>query len=155
MFNFSKYFISLFGIGFMPLAPGTFGTLISLILLFTLIKYISIFYLILLFAVLFLISLFAIKYYCMITNKHDASEIVIDEFLGVFLIVIFYDYIKFYNDIVMLLMIFLFFRFFDIFKPFPANWVDKNMINSLGIILDDIIAALYCLLTLLIINAFI
>ena len=41
---------------------------------------------------------------------------------------------------------------FDIFKPFPANWIDNNLKNSYGVILDDIVSAVYTILVLLIIN---
>jgi len=51
-------------------------------------------------------------------------------------------------------LIFLFFRIFDILKPFPANWIDKNMRNSFGIILDDIVAGIYTIITLALINVF-
>ena len=77
-----------------------------------------------------------------------------DEFLGLYLIVIFYEYYKFTNDLLMFFFIFILFRFFDIFKIFPANWIDKNINNSLGVILDDLVAGVYCVFIFLIINAF-
>mgnify|MGYP001393013619 CR=1 FL=1 len=46
-------------------------------------------------------------------------------------------------------------RFFDIAKPFPANWIDKNMKSSYGILLDDIIAGIYTIIVLFLINVFI
>jgi phosphatidylglycerophosphatase A len=79
---------------------------------------------------------------------------VIDEFLGILIIVIFYDIIKFTNDILMFVLIFFLFRFFDIVKIYPANWIDKNINNSLGVILDDLVAGVYCVFILVIINAF-
>ena len=78
-----------------------------------------------------------------------------DEFLGLYLIVIFYEYYKFTNDLLMFFFIFILFRFFDIFKIFPANWIDKNIKNSFGILLDDIIAGLQSLIILFTINVFI
>jgi len=53
------------------------------------------------------------------------------------------------------LLILLFFRIFDILKPFPANWIDKNLKNSYGVILDDIVAGIYTIITLTLINAFV
>ena len=53
------------------------------------------------------------------------------------------------------ILIFFLFRFFDIIKFFPANLIDKKMLNSLGVILDDIVAAIYTILTLYFINVFI
>ena len=96
-----------------------------------------------------------IKIYSKSANKDDAKEIIIDEFLGIYLILIFsYDIKIFNNEFVKILLILLFFRVFDILKPFPANWIDKNLKNSYGIILDDIIAGIYTIITLALINVF-
>jgi phosphatidylglycerophosphatase A len=152
MFNLSKMFITIFGVGFSPIASGTVGTFISILMIFALIQYVSFFYFIIIFILIFLISIFSINLYCKKTKKHDASEIIIDEFLGVYFIMIFYDYIKIHNDLITLISIFFIFRFFDIFKPFPANWIDKKILNSSGIILDDIMAGIYSLISLIIIN---
>ena len=54
-------------------------------------------------------------------------------------------YAIFYFEYI-ILVYFLLFRFFDIFKPFPIGYVDKNFKNSFGIILDDILAGLYCII---------
>ena len=55
----------------------------------------------------------------------------------------------------MFTFIFFLFRFFDIVKIYPANWIDKNIKNSFGIILDDLVAGLYCIIVLFILNVFI
>ena len=93
-----------------------------------------------------------IEIYSSNKKTHDSPEIIIDELLGILLIIIFYDYIKFTNDPVMFFLIFIFFRFFDILKIFPANWIDKNIKNSFGVILDDIVAGVYCIISLYLIN---
>ena len=97
----------------------------------------------------------ATNYFSSITSSHDSKNIVIDELLGVFIIFLFYDLIFLFNDILTYLLIFILFRFFDIFKIFPANFFDKHYKNGFGVILDDIIAGLYTVLTLIILNAFI
>ena len=107
------------------------------------------------FFILFSLSLILINIYSFNREIYDSSEIIIDEFLGIFIIIIFYEYIKFTNDLIMFLLIFLLFRFFDIIKIYPANWIDKNLKNSLGVILDDLVAGVYCVFVLLIINVFI
>ena len=91
----------------------------------------------------------------MYTNTHDSSVIVIDEFLGIYLIFIFYDLIKTSNDILTIFLIFILFRFFDITKIFPANLIDKKMKNSLGVLLDDLTAAIYTIVLLYILNVII
>ena len=154
MNKFSKIIISLFGLGFIPIAPGTFASLFSLIFFYLIYSYLSFIAMILIFFFIFLLSIKLINLYSYDKSDHDSAEIVIDEFLGIFFIVIFYEYFKFTNDKLMFFLIFIIFRFFDIFKVFPANWVDKKIKNSFGVILDDIIASIYSLLLLFILNAF-
>lgn len=153
MYNFSKFFISLLGVGFVPVASGTFGTLVSLIFFYFIINLTHFFYLFIFFCIIFILSIKFINIYSSTSNNHDCSEIVIDEFLGINFILIFYEYYKFTNDLIMFLLIFILFRFFDIIKLYPANWVDKNIKNSLGVILDDIVAGVYCVIILYCVNA--
>ena len=155
MFKFSKFFISLFGIGFVPLASGTLGSLFAIIFFYIILNYTSILTLIIFFIICFFVSLKFISIYSFDKKIYDSSEIVIDEFLGIFLIMIFYDYIKFTNDLLMHILIFLLFRFFDIIKIYPANWIDINLKNSLGVVLDDLVAGIYCVLIFFLINVFI
>ena len=153
MINVSKIFVSLFFIGYFPIAAGTVGTLASLILIFLFINYFSILTLIILFVLVSIVSLIFINMYSNTIKKYDASEIVIDEFLGVLFIFIFYDYFKFTNDLNMFIIIFILFRFFDILKPFPVKWIDKNIKNAWGVFLDDIFAGIYCLIVLFFLHA--
>ena len=157
MKNLTKFFVSIFFVGYIKFAPGTFGTLVSLLIMYILFNILSLPLMILaiIFILLFFISNYLINYFSLITNSHDSKHIVIDELLGVFIIFLFYDLIFLFNDIFTYLLIFLLFRFFDIFKFFPANVFDKHYKNGYGIILDDIIAGLYTVLTLIIINVFI
>ena len=154
MNKFSKIIISLFGIGFSQWIPGTIGSFISISFYYLILEYISFIIIILIFLTIFLISIKLIDIYSNFVNKHDTSEIVIDEFLGITFILIFYEFFKFTNDLFMFFLIFLLFRFFDIIKFFPANWIDKNFRNSIGVILDDIVAGSYCVIILYIFNAF-
>ena len=154
MNKFSKIIVSLFGLGFIPIAPGTFASLFSLIFFYIISSYLSFVVMIFIFLFIFLLSIKLIDLYSDDKSDHDSPEIVIDEFLGIFFIIIFYEYFKFTNDKLMFFLIFIIFRFFDIFKVFPANWVDKKIKNSFGVILDDIIASIYSLLLLFILNAF-
>ncbi len=151
---FSNIFVSLFYSGYFKLWPGTFGSLVSIILLYPIVAYnlITINVLIIIFILIFLLSLYLINYYSNNTNTHDSGIIVIDEFLGIYLILIFYDLIFIYNNILTLFLIFIIFRFFDIAKIFPANIIDKKMKNSLGVLLDDLVASLYTIITLYTIN---
>ena len=147
-------FISLFYSGYFKIWPGTFASLISILILFP-INYFGLMPLgtmILIFIVLFVLSLFFIRNYSLYTKTQDSGKIVIDEFLGVYLIFIFYDLVYTLNDLLTICLIFLLFRFFDIIKIFPANIIDKKMKNSLGVLLDDIIASIYTIIILYTLN---
>ena len=140
-----KNICTLFGLGQVSRMPGTLGSIAGIFLgvffLFFLPK--QIIYII--FIVSLLISFYAIKVYQKDVGKSDRSEIIIDEVLGQFLVLIFLD-LNFLN----ILFAFVLFRFFDILKIFPANIVDKNYSNHYGVVLDDIIAALQSLIVIFI-----
>ena len=156
MNKISQIFSTLFFIGYVKWAPGTFGSFFSLITIIFLHNIVNKNEFIILFICIFLMATICIKIYSKSVNKHDAKEIIIDEFLGIYLIIICsYDFKIFNNEFVKILLILLFFRIFDILKPFPANWIDKNLKNSYGIILDDIVAGIYTIITLALINVFV
>ena len=148
-------FTTLFGIGYSPIAPGTIGSIFSIVFLYFLIKFVSYSFLVIMFLIILFTSLKLIEKYSNLLKNHDSSTIVIDEFLGIFLIILFYDYLKFTNDFIMFLLILILFRFFDILKVFPINWVDKNIKNSFGVVLDDLLAGVYSIIVLYSINVFI
>ena len=157
MKTITNIFVSLFYSGYFKILPGTFASFVSILILFPIInnKLISLELIIIIFILIFILSIFFINFYSSYTNSHDSSIIVIDEFLGIYLILIFYDLIYFLNNYVTILTIFIVFRFFDIFKIFPANIIDKKIKNSLGVLLDDLVASIYTIITLYIINVFI
>ena len=157
MIKLTNLFVSLFYSGYIKILPsGTFGSFISILILFPLIEFniISLELFILGFIIIFLLSLYFIKAFSSYTQSHDSKIIVIDEFLGIYLILIFYDQIQIINTYISIFFIFILFRFFDIVKIFPANIIDKNLNNALGVILDDLVAALYTIIILYIINAY-
>ena len=88
------------------------------------------------------------------TEEIDSKEIVIDEFLGQSIPILFF-YIIFYEAsvsnsffFIIVFLSFVGFRFFDILKPYPINYVDNNIKNGFGVILDDLIAGLFTLIVL-------
>ena len=157
MKKITKIFLSIFYIGYINFAPGTWASLASIIIMFLFFELLSIPLLISIFffIALFFISVFLINYFSSFDNSKDSKHIVIDELLGIYTIFFFYEFIYIYNHIITLILIFLFFRFFDIIKIFPANFIDQKFKNGYGVILDDIIAAIYTILTLVILNVFI
>ena len=152
MFNISKIFITIFYLGYSKVIPGTIGSFIAFIIIYF--AYISLnkIYLYTLFIICFFLSLFFINFYQKTIKKIDSSEIIIDEFLGVFIIFLFFDYYSKLNIYFFFFISFLLFRFFDIYKPFPINWIDKKIKNSFGVIFDDIVAGIYSSFCLIIIN---
>ena len=86
------------------------------------------------------------------SENKDPGEIVIDEFLGqsipIYLYEISHGTTKESDDAIIYYLLFFFlFRYFDIAKPFPVNFFDKNFKNSFGVIMDDIFAGIYVVLT--------
>ena len=154
---FTKLFVSIFYVGYIKFASGTWGSIASLLILYPFIKFtvLSFEALLIIFIILFFISNLFINYFSNFTNSNDSKHIVIDELLGIFIILIFYDFIFIYNDFITLILIFFIFRLFDIIKIFPANYIDTNLKNGYGVMMDDIVAGIYTIFTLMILNVFI
>ena len=154
---FTKIFVSIFFVGYIKFASGTWGSLAAILILYPIIKYttLSLEVLIIIFIILFFISNLFINFFSNFTNSNDSKHIVIDELLGIFIILIFYDFIFIYNDFITLTLVFFIFRLFDVIKIFPANYIDKNLKNGYGVIMDDIVAGIYTIFTLVILNVFI
>ncbi|MBD1147693.1 phosphatidylglycerophosphatase A [Pelagibacterales bacterium SAG-MED31] len=157
MKNFTKIFVSIFFVGYIKYAPGTWGSIVSLSIMYILFELLRLQFMIIaiIFIFCFFISNFFINYFSTITDSYDSKKIVIDELLGIFTIFLFYDLIFINNNILTYSLIFIIFRFFDIVKIYPANYFDKHYKNGYGVILDDIIAGLYTVITLIILNVFI
>ena len=157
MIKLANFFVSLSFTGYIKIIPpGTFASFLSIVILFPIVEYkiISLEIFIVIFIVIFLLSLFFINKFSSHTQSHDSKIIVIDEFLGIYLILLFYDQIKIINPYVTMMLIFILFRFFDILKIFPANIIDKRLKSAFGVILDDLIAGLYTIIILYILNAY-
>lgn len=134
----SRYILSLGGIGFVPKAPGTFGSLASLILLFGLLN-LDIpawrFVYLLVFFGVFLGHLFLIKKF--VQKPYDKSWIVLDEFLGMQLALL--PFLFFELAPIWAVLGFVLFRLFDIWKPGIIGTVDKNGTPE-SVIYDDVLA---------------
>ena len=155
--NFNFFFVTFFGIGTIRYAPGTITSLITTILLFSFFHIINISSNIILVCliIIFLYAFYAIAYYIKDNENKDPKEVVIDEVIGqsipIYLYEISHSSEKLTQDALLFyLYIFILFRFFDIKKPFPVSTFDKKFKNSFGVILDDVIAGLYVVLTLII-----
>ncbi len=157
MIKLANFFVSLSFAGYIKIIPpGTYASFLSIVVLFPIVEYkiISLEIFVVFFIVFFLLSLFFISQFSSSTKSHDSKIIVIDEFLGIYLILLFYDQIKIINPYVTIILIFILFRFFDILKIFPANIVDKRLKSAFGVILDDLIAGIYTIIILYVVNAY-
>ena len=130
-----KHIATLGFIGYIPVAPGTVGSLAALAVFMFLRPSISLQVAIL----LIMIPLATISSHVAerLLNEKDSSHIIIDEFCGYFLSVLFVPYSAGYA-----LAAFFLFRFFDILKPFPVGRMEK-LKGGIGIVADDIMAAIY------------
>ena len=148
MKKLSSIIVTLFNVGKFPIIPGTIGTIFSFLILILMVNFLNYVLFIILFFVILALSIHFINIYILQTSDQDPKEIVIDEFLGCFFIFLFFPIFKNENIYIFLLLSFILFRIFDILKPFPINLIDKNFINSYGIISDDILAGLYTVIIL-------
>ena len=154
--KFNSLFVTMFGLGKVKIIPGTFGSLATIIILYILFHILNISSnLILLFLVIiFIYSFSAVASHIEYNEDKDPKEIIIDEFIGqsipIYLYEISHGTEKSPNEALIFYAIcFLLFRFFDIKKPFPVNFFDKNFKNSFGVIMDDVCAGLYVVLSLI------
>ena len=152
--TFNSLLVTMFGLGKIKFMPGTFGSLATTIILFYLFHTLNISSYIILIGliIIFIYSFYAVSTYTNDNKNKDPEEIVIDEFLGqsipIYLYEISHGTTKESNEaIVYYSLFFILFRYFDIMKPFPVNFFDKNFKNSFGVIMDDICAGVYVVLT--------
>ena len=156
--NFNIIFLTLFKIGNIKYAPGTIASIFTCILFIILNHYFSIFTIFILTLLVFFYSFVAINNSYQNFNSQDPQEIVIDEFIGQMLPLIaipIYETLFPTHKLYYCIAAFLIFRFFDILKPFPINYIDNNTKGALGIILDDIVAGFFSIIVLSILFFFI
>ncbi len=143
----------MFGIGYSKYASGTVASFVTCVIFYSLysIGYLESrgIYLICVIIIIFFLSILLIDKFSSTFDEKDAKEIVIDEFVGQNIPLFFLLFIPLntntYNKdfIILIVLSFVFFRFFDILKPYPINLIDKKMKNGLGVMLDDVIARIF------------
>ena len=150
-------FVTCFGIGSFRFAPGTITSLVTTVFLYSLFHIINLSHniIFILLLIIFIYSFYAVSEYIKYNENKDPKEVVVDEFIGqsipIYLFEISHGTIKSSQEAILFyLYIFILFRYFDIKKPFPVNFFDKKFKNSFGVIIDDVIAGLYVVLTLII-----
>tara|TARA_X000001036_G_C20566298_1_gene760724 strand:+ start:241 stop:732 length:492 start_codon:yes stop_codon:yes gene_type:complete len=149
-----------FGYGYLTKIPGTITSLVTTIIIYVAYEYLG--YADLKFSVIFFLLLFFYSFYAVKDSESefkntDPQQIVIDEVLGQAMPLIFILYLNQNNQLGLQIEIYYFlsflsFRFFDIIKPFPVSYFDKNFKNYFGIIMDDIMAGLYSMILIYLIS---
>ena len=149
-----------FGYGYLTKIPGTITSAVTTVFLY--ITYEVLDYNNLKFSIIFFIFLFFYSFYAVKDTENefenkDPRQIVIDEVLGQSIPLILLLYLNQNNQIsisieIYYILSFIFFRIFDILKPFPVSYFDKNHKNYFGIIMDDIMAGIYSMILIYLIS---
>ena len=154
-------FVTLFGIGKIKKIPGSIASLATTLFLFFLFYVLNISPNIVLISVIiiFFISLYAVNIFIKDLENKDPKEVVIDEFIGQSIPICLYEIAhegaKETNQVLTYYFVmFILFRIFDITKPFPVSYYEKNFKNSLGVIMDDVCAGLYVVAVLVLYMVF-
>ena len=153
---FNSLFVTMFGLGKISKIPGTLGSLATVIILYFLFHILNLSSNIVLtgLIIIFIYSFSAVAAHIKNNENKDPKEVIIDELIGqsipIFLYEVSHGTEKSSNEAIIFYSIcFILFRFFDILKPFPVNFIDRNFKNSFGVIMDDVCAGLYVVLSLI------
>lgn len=145
--NAQKLFLTFFGSGLSPKAPGTVGTLASLPLGLAILYFLGMESLFMVTLAVTIIGVFEINKYERLTGIHDQQHIVIDEAVGIWLALMIalstattlsYPYV----EPLAIGLSFVTFRLFDIWKPSTIGWIDRELKGGLGVMLDDVVAGI-------------
>ena len=143
-------FVTLFGIGKLKKIPGSYASLATIIFLFFLFHVLnfSANVILIFIIVIFLISLYFVNIFIKELDNKDPKEVVIDEFIGQSIPICLYEIAhegakETSQVLTFYFIMFILFRIFDITKPYPVSYYDKNFKNSFGVIMDDVCAGLY------------
>ena len=161
MNNINFLFVTLFGIGRIKKIPGSFASLATTLFLFFLFHILNIApnTVLTFLIIIFFISLYAVNIFIKDLINKDPKEVVIDEFIGQSIPICLYEIAhegakETQQVLTSYFIMFILFRIFDIVKPYPVSYYDKNFKNSLGIIMDDVCAGLYVVVFLVIYMVF-
>ena len=146
----ARLIVTFFYIGNAKIAPGSIASLATTLIFYLFAKYLIAYLFIIIILMIIILAFFAISVYTYKLLEKDQSEIVIDEVIGQSIALLPLLIFEQTNppQLFMCVISLLFFRFFDIVKPFPINNFDK-MNNTFGVIFDDILAGIFSALFLM------
>ena len=139
------FLATLGGLGLSPIGPGTVGSIFGWFIFIVLSHFISAIAMIILTIFIIIFSVYLSNIVTKDIDEKDHKSIVIDELAGIWLAMIPVIFIASsqYERSTYALFVLIIFRIFDISKPFPISYIDKNFKNGLGVVLDDLIAAIF------------
>ena len=150
MNNINFLFVTLFGIGKLKKIPGSYASLATTIFLFFIFHVLNFSpnAVLIVVIIIFFISLYAVNIFIKDLDNKDPKEVVIDEFIGQSIPICLYEIAhegskETSQVLTFYFIMFVLFRIFDIAKPYPVSYYDKNFKNSFGVIMDDVAAGLY------------
>ena len=141
MISLAKIFTTFFYLGYSPIAPGTIGSIAAIVLWWFFLNT-NFLYFITFFLIYILFAYIFTRIHLDEEGKDDPSEIICDEVLGQFIPLFI---ITSTDDIYLILIAFVSFRIFDIYKLYPANYAE-SMYGANGVIMDDVVAGIYALI---------
>ena len=143
-------FVTLFGIGKLKKIPGSYASLATTFFLYFLFHIFNFSpnYVLIGVIIVFLISLYSVNIFIKKLDDKDPKEVVIDEFIGQSIPICLYEIAhqgtrETSQVLTFYFIMFILFRIFDITKPYPVSYYDRNFKNSFGVIMDDVAAGLY------------
>lgn len=153
MFSPSYLIATCFGVGKIPMAPGTWGSLFALPFGWALLTYSSWHVMAALIVVLTWLGAWAVARHTEQSGKHDAGEVVIDELVGQWISLFPLYFMSFTAEkLPSIALCFLLFRLFDIVKPWPIGLLDQNIKSGWGVMIDDIAAGIMAAISLIIVD---
>ena len=140
----ARFWLSLFGVGYLRPGPGTWGSIAATLLWWHSLSSFGMGPQLLIFFVFTIVSIWICSRFLDDSGLGDESWIVVDEFAAMLFILVFIP-----RDVVLVLAALLMFRLFDIWKPWLVGLVDRKIHGGVGVMLDDLIAAVFVLAIIL------
>ena len=140
----ARFWLSLFGVGYLKPGPGTWGSIAATLFWWSSLSSLGLVSQLFIFLTFTLVSTWICSKFLDDSGLGDESWIVVDEFAAMLFILAFIP-----RDVVLVLVALLMFRLFDIWKPWLVGLVDRKVHSGAGVMLDDLIAALFVLAIIL------
>ena len=128
---------TVFKAGYIPIAPGTVGSIIGLLIFWLIKDYASFTIEMFVAAALFFAGVWASTIVEQVLERHDPGVVIVDEVVGMLVALMLLP-----PTITVMFLAFLLFRVFDIIKPYPARWCEQ-LSRGWGIMIDDVVTGLY------------